>query len=237
MPVSFTEEGFLSWPPKGFSLQWYESLVAELSPYPAAFGRSVIVALFAGFFAMLVGVPAAFMLVRKQFFGKGAVFAFLVSPIITPHIILAISLFYLFAKLHLIGTYLGLILGHTVVTMPYVIVTVMAVIKNYDLRLDQASWTLGAGKLQTLRFVTFPIIKGGLIAAFMFAFIISFDELTMAIYLTGGEFSTLPKQMWVDAVMRVNPTLAAVATVMLLFMSAIILVSEFLRRRSLRRIG
>ena len=237
VPVSFTEEGFLSWPPKGFSLQWYEALVAELSPYPAAFGRSVIIALFAGFFAMLVGVPAAFMLVRKQFFGKGAVFAFLVSPIITPHIILAISLFYLFAKLHLIGTYLGLILGHTVVTMPYVIVTVMAVIKNYDLRLDQAAWTLGAGKLQTLRFVTFPIIKGGLIAAFMFAFIISFDELTMAIYLTGGEFATLPKQMWVDAVMRVNPTLAAVSTVMLVFMSAIILVSEFLRRRSLRRIG
>ena len=237
VPVSFTEEGFLSWPPKGFSLQWYEALVAELSPYPAAFGRSVIIALFAGFFAMLVGVPAAFMLVRKQFFGKGAVFAFLVSPIITPHIILAISLFYLFAKLHLIGTYLGLILGHTVVTMPYVIVTVMAVIKNYDLRLDQAAWTLGAGKLQTLRFVTFPVIKGGLIAAFMFAFIISFDELTMAIYLTGGEFATLPKQMWVDAVMRVNPTLAAVSTVMLVFMSAIILVSEYLRRRSLRRIG
>ena len=237
VPVSFTEEGFLSWPPKGFSLQWYEALVAELSPYPAAFGRSVIIALFAGFFAMLVGVPAAFMLVRKQFFGKGAVFAFLVSPIITPHIILAISLFYLFAKLHLIGTYLGLILGHTVVTMPYVIVTVMAVIKNYDLRLDQAAWTLGAGKVQTLRFVTFPIIKGGLIAAFMFAFIISFDELTMAIYLTGGEFATLPKQMWVDAVMRVNPTLAAVSTVMLVFMSAIILVSEYLRRRSLRRVG
>ena len=237
VPVSFTEEGFLSWPPKGFSLQWYEALVAELSPYPAAFGRSVIIALFAGFFAMLVGVPAAFMLVRKQFFGKGAVFAFLVSPIITPHIILAVSLFYLFAKLHLIGTYLGLILGHTVVTMPYVIVTVMAVIKNYDLRLDQAAWTLGAGKVQTLRFVTFPIIKGGLIAAFMFAFIISFDELTMAIYLTGGEFATLPKQMWVDAVMRVNPTLAAVSTVMLVFMSAIILVSEYLRRRSLRRVG
>ena len=237
VPVSFTEEGVLSWPPKGFSLQWYQALISDLSPYPAAFLRSVIVAAFAGFFAMLIGVPAAFMLVRKQFFGKSAIFAFLVSPIITPHIILAISLFYLFAKLHLIGTYLGLILGHTVVTMPYVIVTVMAVIKNYDLRLDQAAWTLGAGKLQTLRFVTFPIIKGGLIAAFMFAFIISFDELTMAIYLTGGEFATLPKQMWVDAIMRVNPTLAAVSAVMLVFMSAIILVSEYLRRRSLRRIG
>ncbi|MEO2178100.1 MAG: ABC transporter permease subunit [bacterium] len=237
IPVSFTEEGFLTWPPKGFSLQWYEAVFAYNSPYPAAFLRSVIVALFAGFFAMLIGVPAAFMLVRKQFFGKSVIFAFLVSPIITPHIILAVSLFYLFARLHLIGTYLGLILGHTVITMPYVIVTVMAVIKNYDLRLDQAAWTLGAGKLKTLWFITFPIIKGGLIAAFMFAFIISFDELTMAIYLTGGEFATLPKHMWVDAIMRVNPTLAAVATLMLLFMTAIILVSEFLRRRSARKIG
>ena len=237
IPVSFTEEGFLTWPPKGFSLQWYETLLADNSPYPAAFLRSVLVALFAGFFAMLIGVPAAFMLVRKQFFGKSVIFAFLVSPIITPHIILAVSLFYLFARFHLIGTYLGLILGHTVITMPYVIVTVMAVIKNYDLRLDQAAWTLGAGKLKTLWFITFPIIKGGLIAAFMFAFIISFDELTMAIYLTGGEFATLPKHMWVDAIMRVNPTLAAVATLMLLFMTAIILVSEFLRRRSVRKIS
>ena len=237
IPVSFTEEGFLTWPPKGFSLQWYETLLADNSPYPAAFLRSVLVALFAGFFAMLIGVPAAFMLVRKQFFGKSVIFAFLVSPIITPHIILAVSLFYLFARFHLIGTYLGLILGHTVITMPYVIVTVMAVIKNYDLRLDQAAWTLGAGKLKTLWFITFPIIKGGLIAAFMFAFIISFDELTMAIYLTGGEFATLPKHMWVDAIMRVNPTLAAVATLMLLFITAIILVSEFLRRRSVRKIS
>ena len=237
IPVSFTEEGFLTWPPKGFSLQWYETVFADSSPYPAAFLRSVLVALFAGFFAMLIGVPAAFILVRKQFVGKSVIFAFLVSPIITPHIILAVSLFYLFARLHLIGTYLGLILGHTVITMPYVIVTVMAVIKNYDLRLDQAAWTLGAGKLKTLWFITFPIIKGGLIAAFMFAFIISFDELTMAIYLTGGEFATLPKHMWVDAIMRVNPTLAAVATLMLLFMTAIILVSEFLRRRSVRKIS
>ena len=237
IPVSFTEEGFLTWPPKGFSLQWYGTVFADSSPYPAAFLRSVLVALFAGFFAMLIGVPAAFMLVRKQFFGKSVIFAFLVSPIITPHIILAVSLFYLFARFNLIGTYLGLILGHTVITMPYVIVTVMAVIKNYDLRLDQAAWTLGAGKLKTLWFITFPIIKGGLIAAFMFAFIISFDELTMAIYLTGGEFATLPKHMWVDAIMRVNPTLAAVATLMLLFMTAIILVSEFLRRRSVRKIS
>ncbi len=234
IPVSFTEEGFLAWPPKGFSWQWYDQLLGESSVYPAAAGRSLIIAIFSAFFAMLFGVPAAFMLVRKRFFGKGAVFAFLVSPIITPHIILSISLFYLFARMSLVGTYIGLIIGHTVIAIPYVVVTVMAIIKNYDERLDQAAWTLGATKFETLRYITFPIIRAGLIAAMMFAFIISFDELTMALFLTGGEFSTLPKQMWVDAVMSVSPALAAVATLMLIFMTAIVLVSEVMRRRSLR---
>ncbi|MDP7518003.1 MAG: ABC transporter permease subunit, partial [Arenicellales bacterium] len=228
IPVSFTEEGFLGWPPKGFSWQWYQSLTVATSPYPAAAITSLVVASCSALLGMAFGVPAAFMLVRKRFFGKGAVFAFLVSPIITPHIILAVSLFYLYAKISLVGTYLGLILGHTVLAIPYVVVTVMAIIKNYDERLDQAAWTLGATKIRTLWHITFPIIRAGLIAAFMFAFIISFDELTMALFLTGGEFATLPRQMWVDAIMRVNPTLAAVATLILIFMTVIILFSEFM---------
>jgi len=237
IPVSFTEEGFLAWPPKGFSWDWYKQILSSSSAYPAAAGRSLLVAICSAFLAMALGVPAAFMLVRKRFFGKAAIFAFLVSPIITPHIILSISLFYLFARFSLVGTYIGLIIGHTVIAIPYVVVTVMAIIKNYDERLDQAAWTLGATKLNALRYITFPIIRAGLIAAFMFAFIISFDELTMALFLTGGEFSTLPKQMWVDAVMSVSPALAAVATLMLIFMTVIVLISEFMRRRSLKIAG
>ncbi|HDL16562.1 MAG TPA: ABC transporter permease subunit, partial [Rhizobiales bacterium] len=130
------------------------------------------------------------------------------------------------------GTTVGLILGHTVLAIPYVVITVMAVLKNYDVRLDQAAWTLGASKLKTLWLVTFPLVRAGMIAAFMFAFIISFDELTIALFVTGGEVTTLPKQMWDDALLRVSPTLAAVATLLLLFMSGVILGSEFLRRRS-----
>ena len=230
VPVSFTEEGFLNWPPKGFSLQWYEMIFAS-SDWPKAAGRSFAVAICAASLGMLVGVPAAFVLVRQRFFGKAAVFAFLVSPIIIPNIIIAVSLFYLFSKLALVGTTTGLVLGHTVLAIPYVVITVMALIKNYDQRLDQAAWTLGATRLRTFRHVTFPIIRPGLIAAFMFAFIISFDELTIALFITGGDFTTLPKQMWDDAIMRVNPTLAAVATLLLIFMSCIIVLSEILRRR------
>ncbi|GBE42548.1 putrescine transport system permease protein PotH [bacterium BMS3Bbin10] len=231
IPVSFTEAGFLSWPPEGFSLKWYEGVFESNVWFRAAL-RSFIVAIFAAFLGMCIGVPAAFLLVRQSFLGKAAVFAFLVSPIIIPNIIIAVSLFYLYSKLGLTGTTVGLILGHTVLAIPYVVITVMAVLKNYDVRLDQAAWTLGASKLKTLWLVTFPLVRAGMIAAFMFAFIISFDELTIALFVTGGEVTTLPKQMWDDALLRVSPTLAAVATLLLLFMSGVILGSEFLRRRS-----
>ncbi len=236
IPVSFTEATFLTWPPKGFSLQWYE-LVFETPEWIAAIGRSLAVATLASGLGMLLGVPVAFLLARRQFFGKSTLFAFLVSPIIIPHIITAVGLFYLYAKIGLVGTTLGLILGHTVLAVPYVVVTVMAVLKNYDQRLDQAAWTLGASKLRTLWHVTFPIIRAGLIAAFMFAFIISLDELTIALFVTGGEVTTLPKKMWDDAILQVSPSLAAVATLMLIFMTAIILVSEYLRRRATGKAG
>lgn len=233
VPVSFTEEGFLTWPPKGFSLQWYEQVLG--SPvWLGAAARSLVVATVAAFLGMLFGVPAAFFLVRQRFFGKTAMLAFLVSPMIVPHIIIAVSLFYLFAKIGLVGTTIGLIFGHTVLAIPYVVVTVMAVLKNYDERLDQAAWTLGATKIKSFYYITFPLISAGLIAAFMFAFIISFDELTIALFLTGGEVTTLPKLMWDDAILRVSPALAAVATLLLAFMTCIIIGAELLRRRGQR---
>lgn len=231
IPVSFTEEGFLGWPPKGFSLQWYEGLFASELWANAAL-RSFAVAITASAIGMVLGVPAAFMLARQSFLGKGAVFAFLVSPIIIPNIFIAVGLFFLYSKLGMTGTTAGLILGHAVLAIPYVVITVLAVVKGYDQRLDMAAWTLGANRRQTLMRVTLPIIRSGMIAAFMFAFVISFDELTIALFVTGGEVTTLPKQMWDDALLRVSPTLAAVATLLLLFMSGFILITEILRRRS-----
>lgn len=233
IPVSFTEDSFLGWPPKGFSLQWYQQ-VLESPVWAEAITRSFGVAIGSSLLGMVIGVPAAFFIVRRQFLGKAALFAFLVSPIIIPNIIIAISLFYLYAKMGLVGTNIGLVLGHTVLAIPYVVITVMAILKNYDHRLDQAAWTLGANQWQTLTRVTLPLLSAGLIASFMFAFIISFDELTIAMFVTGGEVTTLPKMMWDDALMRVSPALAAVATLLLVFMSCVILTSEFIRRRGAR---
>jgi putative spermidine/putrescine transport system permease protein len=127
--------------------------------------------------------------------------------------------------------------GHTVLAVPYVVITVMAVLKTYDERLDQAAWSLGASKWRTFVRITLPQIRGGVIAGFLFAFITSFDDLTVALFVTGGNTATLPRQMWNDLLLQVNPTLAAVSTVILVLVTLFIVVAETLRRRATARGG
>ncbi|MCC7048535.1 MAG: ABC transporter permease subunit [Alphaproteobacteria bacterium] len=234
VPVSFTTDAFIEWPPKFFTLRWYQAYF-DSPTWMAATVRSLAVATVAALLAMLVGAPAAFVLARRGMAGKTAAMAFLLSPLIIPRIIIAIALFYFYARLGLVGSSLGLVLGHAVIAVPYVVVTVMAVLKTYDERLDQAAGSLGANRLQTLWHITFPLIRTGLIAAFLFAFITSFDELTIALFVSGGLATTLPKQMWDDSLLKVNPTLAAVSTMLLVFVTALILSAEYLRRRTAAR--
>jgi putative spermidine/putrescine transport system permease protein len=149
---------------------------------------------------------------------------------VMPHIIVALALFYPFSRLGLIGTAFGLTLGHAVFALPYVVITVMAVLRNYDTRLDQAAYTLGASKLTTFRRVTFPLIKAGIVTSFVFAFVKSFDELTVALFISGGVSTTLPRQLWSDAQLNVTPTLAAVSTVILVLVTVVILAVERLAK-------
>ena len=231
IPISFSRSAFMEWPPVGFTLDWYGSYFGS-SLWVQATVRSFVTALLTATLAILIATPAAFVLVRRGFFGKGAVLAFLMTPLILPRMIIAVALFYLYARIGLVGTTFGLVLGHTVLAVPYVVITVMAVLKSYDERLDQAAATLGASTWKTLRYVTLPLIAPGIVSAFLFAFIVSFDELTIALFTTGGLSATLPKLMWDDAVLKVSPLLAAVSTVLLVFISIMILAAEWFRRQS-----
>jgi putative spermidine/putrescine transport system permease protein len=233
VPVSFTTEAFIEWPPRGFTLKWYRIYLAS-PQWIAATVRSVVVGLAAAAAAMLLGTPAAFVLARRRLVGKTAAVAFVLSPLIMPRMIIAVALFYLYARIGLVGSPVGLVLGHTVLAVPYVVVTVMAVLKTYDERLDQAAGSLGANRLRTLWHVTFPLIRAGLIAAFLFAFITSFDELTIALFVTSGLATTLPKQMWDEALFKVTPTLAAVSTLLLVFVTLVIVLAEYMRQRATR---
>ncbi|VVD91743.1 Putrescine transport system permease protein PotH [Pandoraea iniqua] len=232
IPISFDSASGLTWPPKGFSLQWYQ-MIWDSPLWMQAITRSMLVGIGAGVLSMLIGTPAAFLLVRGGMRGKAGMLAFVLAPIVVPRMILAVGVFYFFAKIGLVGSSIGLTIAHTVVAVPYVVITMMAVLRNYDTRLDLAAYSLGARPWATLRRVTFPILGAGLLSSFLFAFATSFDELTIALFSSGGLSTTLPKQFWDEITMQISPVIAAVSTCLFLFIAALIWVAERLRRRSL----
>ena len=233
IPLSFGRGG-LNWPPQGFTLHWYREIFS--SPlWSQAVIRSLLVGLGTGVLSMLIGTPAAFLLVRSRMRLKGAMLALALSPIVVPRMIIAVGMFYLFARIGLVGSAFGLVLAHTVVAVPYVVMTMMAVLRNYDQRLDLAAQSLGAGPIATLRHVTFPILAAGMMSSFLFAFATSFDELTIALFASGGLSATLPKQFWDEVTLQVSPVIAAVSTCLFLFIAALIFVAELLRRRAAAR--
>jgi len=230
IPVSFTAGSFMSLPPQGLSLRWYQVYLDSPTWWSATM-RSLSVATATATLATILGVGAAMVLVRQRLPGRVAIMSLILAPLILPRIITAVALFYLFARIGLVGTDLGLVLGHTALAVPSVVVTVIAVMRGYDVRQDQAAWSLGANRWKAFYYVTLPQIRPGLLAAFLFAFVTSFDDLTVSLFVSGGSSATLPKQMWNDLLLQVNPTLAAVSTVVLAIATVLIVLAEWLRRR------
>ncbi len=229
VPVAFTSSQFLDFPPPGYSLRWFDTYFSS-QLWISATVRSFLVATVTAVLATAIGGFSALALARSQSRWNGLIFGFFLAPLIVPRIIIAVGLFYLFAQMGLVATNAGLIIGHTVLAVPFTFVTMAAVLKSYDWRLDQAAATLGANRLSTLTQVTIPLLKGGIVAALLFAFITSFDELTIAIFISGGITTTLPKQMWDDMILQLNPTLAAVSVVVSVVITAVLLAAERFRR-------
>lgn len=229
IPVSFSISSIIEWPPQLFSWNWYSAL--GTTAWSSAAARSLTVAVATGLLALVLAYPAAVWFVRQAKRSRVPVLMLFITPMIVPRIIIAVGLFYLFAKLGLVGSWLGLVLGHTVIALPFVLITMIAVVQAYDERLDQAAAVCGAGTWLRLRKVTIPLLAPGALSAFLFAFVTSLDELTIAMFVTGGLSSTLPKQMWDEALLRVSPTLAAASTVVFLFMSAAVVTAQLFRSR------
>jgi len=231
IPLAFTSSQFLEFPPPGYGLTWFRTYF-DSPLWIQATIRSFLVAFATAIAATAIGGFTALALANSRTRWSGLIFAFFLAPMIVPRIVIAVGLFYLFARIGLVATDLGLIIGHTVLAIPFALVTMAAVLKSYDQRLDQAAATLGANRLKTLTGVTIPLVKGGLVAAFLFSFITSFDELTIAIFISGGVKTTLPKQMWDDMILQLNPTLAAVSVVVFVVVTVMLLVAERFRSSS-----
>lgn len=230
IPIAFTSASFLSFPPPGLSLRWFADY-ARSEIWVDATLRSFGIGLVSGFLTLLLAAPAAYGVARRAARWGTMLFMLFVTPMVVPSIVIAVALFYLFAQIGLVATDLGIVIGHTVTGIPLAFVILLATLRGYDWSLNQAAATLGAARPRTLWRVTLPLIKGGLFAAFIFAFLNSFEELTVALFVGGGLKTTLPRQMWDDVTLSVTPTLAAASVVVLVVVTGLFLLAEFLRQR------
>ncbi|MEJ5021520.1 ABC transporter permease subunit [Ochrobactrum vermis] len=228
--ISFSKASFLTFPPPGFSLRWYQKFFSD-SEWLAAFFASLSIAAISSFISVLFGASAAMGIVRGTFKAKTLVMLLLVSPIIVPPVVLGLSLYSLFLQFDLIGTRLGLAAAHAIGGIPLVVVIVAASLQGVDRRLEQAAAIHGASALVVLQKVTLPAIAPGLAAAAFFAFLHSFDELVLSLFLSSAQLKTLPLRLWADVNYQLNPVLAVVSTLeVVLVVGGILLFGPVLTR-------
>ncbi|TMJ35483.1 MAG: ABC transporter permease, partial [Alphaproteobacteria bacterium] len=216
MPLSFNAEPYFSYPMPGLSLRWYDDFFTN-ERWMSAVKISLLVAALVTVLATALGTLAALGLSRAGLPFKPVILGVLISPMIVPVIITAVAIYLFYAQLGLIATISGLVLAHTVLATPFVVVTVTSTLSGFDHSLSRAASGLGAPPLTVFTNVILPIILPGIISGALFAFVTSFDEVVVALFITSAEQRTLPKQMFSGIREQISPTITAAATVLILF--------------------
>jgi putative spermidine/putrescine transport system permease protein len=236
MPLSFNSETFFSYPMPGYSLRWYEDFFFN-DRWTSALKMSVIVAIATTVLATFLGTLAALGLSRANFPAKSTLMAVLISPMIVPVIISAVGMFKFYASVNLASTLLGVILAHTALATPFVVITVTATLSSFDKTLMRAGASCGAPPHTVFFKVVMPLILPGMISGALFAFVTSFDEVVVVLFLASPEQRTLPLQMFSGIREMISPTITAAATVLVLISTLLLITVELLRRRSERLRG
>jgi putative spermidine/putrescine transport system permease protein len=228
--LSFSSASYLTFPPPSLSIRWYEAYLGSRD-WLASTWLSLAIAGCVVVLATTLGTLAALGLARLRGPVKAIIGALIVSPLIVPGIIAAIGIYYAFSRYRLVGTPLGLVLAHTCLAVPFVVTSVSASLAGFDRRLEQAALSLGATPWGTFRQVTLPLIGSGVLVGALFAFITSFDELIVALFLSGSGAVTLPRRMWDDLRFAIDPTIASVSTLTIVLTAALLGGAHLLRRR------
>ena len=245
LPLSFNAEQYihfsakmLALDPEGFSLRWYEDMIyGTKNPWGLATKNSLIIAFFATIGSTILGTVAALGLSSRHMPYKAAFMALLISPMIVPLIISGTAIFFFMAKVGLAATHTGIILSHIILGTPFVVITVTATLSGFDHSVTRAAASLGSNPVNTFMKITLPLIMPGVISGALFAFVTSFDEVVVVLFLAGLENTTIPIQMWVGLREQLSPTIMAVATCLIVMSTLILVTAELLRRRSERLRG
>ena len=244
-PLSFNAEEFLVFSdgmkrldPDAFSLRWYKDMIyGTKNPWGLATKNSFIIAIFATIGSVLLGTVAALGLSSRHMPYKGLIMAVLISPMIVPLIISGVAIFFFMAKAGLAATHTGIVLAHIILGTPFVVITVTATLSGFDHSVTRAADSLGSDPVNTFLKVTLPLILPGVISGGLFAFVTSFDEVVVVLFLAGLENTTIPIQMWTGLREQLSPTILAVATCLIILSTLILVTAELLRRRSERLRG
>lgn len=233
VPLSFNGGDFLSYPLQGLSLQWYDK-VFEPFPWMTGLRNSLIVALATTVLATIAGTLAAYGLATSDIPGRGVVMGLMISPMLVPLVITGLAIYLAFATYGLVHTFTGLILAHTILALPFVVVTVTATLQGFDRNMVRAASSLGAHPFTAFRTVTMPLIAPGILSGAVFAFVTSFDEVVVALFLAGPEQFTLPRHMFTALRDKLDPSIVALATLLIGVSVALLAVVELLRWRTER---
>jgi putative spermidine/putrescine transport system permease protein len=234
IPLSFNAEPYihfsdkmLALDPEGFSLRWYDS-------WGQAMRNSLNIAFFATIGSVVLGTLAALGLSSRYMPYKALMMSILISPMIVPLIISAVAIFFSEARFGITSTFTGVVLAHMILGTPFVVITVTATLSGFDDTITRAAASLGSNPTNTFFKITMPLIAPGIISGALFAFVTSFDEIVVIMFVGGPDQMTIPYQMWIGLREQLSPTIMAVATCLILMSSLLLLAVELLRRRSQR---
>jgi putative spermidine/putrescine transport system permease protein len=236
VPLSFNAEPYftftskmLSLDPDGYSLRWYSDII-DNPQWLEAIGNSLVIAIASTFLATVLGTLAAIGLARSNMPFRDFFMALLISPLVVPIVIAAAGMYFFYSSVGLAQTHLGIIFAHTALGVPFVVITMTATLSGFDRNLIRAAGSLGADPITAFFRVTLPLVAPGMISGALFAFAASFDEVVTVLFLGGPEQRTIPRQMWSGIREQISPTILAVATLLIIFSSLLLLAVEMLRR-------
>jgi putative spermidine/putrescine transport system permease protein len=230
IPLSFTDKASLAFPPSGWSWRWYDNFFSDPA-WLSSVLSSIRIALLVTLVTALVGTAAALGLTRATFRGLPLIYGLMLAPMIVPVIVLGIGVYALFLKYQLLGTTLGFVTAHTVLALPFFIIPVVASLRGFDRRLEDAAQICGATRWGAFRQVTLPLIGPGVAAGSLFAFVTSFDEVVVALFIQSPYLQTLPVQMYNSVTRDTDPTMAAASTLILILTTTLVVVATYLLAR------
>ena len=224
-PLSFSADRAMAWPPSGFSLRWYVALAGNAELMSAA-RNSLFLGLAVTAVALVAGMPAAMILARRQFHGREALLAVLTAPLLLPTIVLALGLLIVFVGYGLVGSWIGVLMAHLVVALPYAIRVLMTAASTLPASVEEAASSLGARPLTVFRRVTLPLMLPGVVATCAIVFLVSFDEVVISLFVVGPRLTTLPVALFRYVESRTDPLVAAVSALLVLLTLAVVLILE-----------